>query len=216
MVLRHPDSPLVNLLGVRYLITEGGLPDPLISRSGLRKQFPEVVWTDGNAAIWENPDRLPRAFVVPEVVLARDLEAAVSLVGSAEFDPRRIAVVEQEILAPESLQGASSGTVAYKMLGPNRRDIRVVASAPTFLVIAEAYTRGWIAEIDGERASLFPTNVAMMGLSLPAGTHNVRLRYTPASFRIGVAITAAALCLLMVVLLLDRRSQRRNASSYAA
>ncbi|MBV9577601.1 MAG: hypothetical protein JO057_03305, partial [Chloroflexi bacterium] len=62
--------------------------------------------------------------------------------------------------------------------GPDRVDVTFSASAqPRFLVLDDLYARGWSAAADGQELAVYPTNVVMRGVLVPAGASQVTFRY---------------------------------------
>jgi hypothetical protein len=53
------------------------------------------------------------------------------------------------------------------------------AAEDRFLVLNERYYPGWQATADGQPATIYPTNVVMRGVLVPAGASVVELRYRP-------------------------------------
>ena len=76
--------------------------------------------------------------------------------------------------------------------------IRTETAAPGFLVVSEVYEQGWRGYVDGEPVEVLPTNHALRGVAVPAGEHEVELRYEPRSLRLGLWISG----------ILDRRYAR--------
>ena len=60
------------------------------------------------------------------------------------------------------------------------------------------YAPGWRARIDGRRAEVFEANLFAKGIIVPAGSHRVELRYLPASFLWGAAISLISIFLMAV------------------
>ncbi len=56
---------------------------------------------------------------------------------------------------------------------------RLTAAEPCLVVIAESYYPFWHAEVDGAPAELLRVSTALMGVELPAGPHEIILRYEP-------------------------------------
>src|SRR5205085_1255888 len=77
-------SPLLDVLGVRYLVTPRG------DAAGLG--YP-VVFVDRTTRVLERPAALPRAWLVHEVQVATPDEA-LRLIDSGAVDPRRTALLE--------------------------------------------------------------------------------------------------------------------------
>jgi len=66
------------------------------------------------------------------------------------------------------------------------------------LVLSEADYPGWRATIDGQPAAIRRVDHALRGLAVPAGDHDVELRYRPRSFQVGMTLTLLALIVLAV------------------
>lgn len=203
LTLDHPSSPLVDLLGARWLLT-AAVADPAVVRgAGIPAQFPRLAWTDGHAAVWENPDPMPRAFVVREVAAAGDDGPARLL--SPDFDFRRRALVDRPVALPRAPADAPPARVALRRESPGTIVVDVAQDAPGLLVVTESWDRGWRATVDGEEAEVVIADVAFLGVVVPAGRHEVRLRYAPASFRWGLLVTLLTGAALAAAVLLERR-----------
>lgn len=78
------------------------------------------------------------------------------------------------------------------------------------------FARGWRAWVDGSRAEVFEANLFAKGVRVPAGRHEIVLRYLPASFLWGAAVSLATVLLLMAGglagLVRVRRKARREPS----
>lgn len=211
VLLEDPGDPLVDLLGVRYLVTASGAGPELLTASRLPEQFPELAWTDGRVAIWENPDPLPGAFLVPEAVEVGSAAEASGVLRGPGFDFRRIAVVEGEldgIAGSRSSDRAPGAEVARVEDGLNGFAFRVRSSAPGLLVVTQAYVKGWRAEVDGRTVPVRPADLAFLGIEVPAGEHVVRLRYAPGSFRVGLLVSGATLLGLLALVGAEVRRRR--------
>lgn len=208
--LQDPGDRLVDLLGVRFLVTAGGPALANAPGTGLTRQFPSVVYTDGSAAVWENPDPLPRAFLAREVDRADDVRDAASRLERADYDFRRRAVVEAPSGAalpppwPDEVRDGAGG-VSWDRPRLGEITLRVEAPHDALLVVTSTYVEGWQAELDGRRTAVYPTDVAFLGVVVPAGRHEVRLRYAPRSFRYGVTLSLASFALLSGLALVELR-----------
>ena len=61
-------------------------------------------------------------------------------------------------------------------------------TCPGLLVLSDEYFPGWSATVNGHVARIYPTDVALRGVPVPAGSSTVELRYRPASFRNGLIL----------------------------
>jgi len=68
-------------------------------------------------------------------------------------------------------------------------------------VLADTYYPGWRATVDGAPARIVAANHLFRGVPVPAGRHRVRFEYRPWQVPVGIAVSALA---LLVVLLLCR------------
>src|SRR2546421_136169 len=75
----------------------------------------------------------------------------------------------------------------------------------TTLVVLQSFADGWNATIDGHAAIVHPANVQFQAVLMPQGTHIVNLKYEPASVRIGMFISGAAMILLLLLVTLGPR-----------
>jgi hypothetical protein len=197
------ESPVLDLLNVRYVLTRAPLDPAQLSRSGLI----HVATLPGNE-VYEDPEVLPRFFLVDRVRRAAGMEEAAAMLKSGAFDPRSEAVVEGAV-------EVSGGSGSVRVLAYARRRVllEIDAAAPGFLVTSETHYPGWRAFLDGREAPIYYTNVAFRGLPVPAGRHRVEFEFAPAILAWSALLSAGALlpfCLLPLAFCLARR--RRPAS----
>ncbi len=83
----------------------------------------------------------------------------------------------------------------YERPSPEQIQLEVQADGPAFLVLSEAHATGWRACIDDSEVPLFRANHALMGVALPGGSCRVDLRYAPASFSVGAALSLVGVLL---------------------
>jgi hypothetical protein len=82
----------------------------------------------------------------------------------------------------------------------SRWRVAVDARTAGALVVANAAFPGWRARVDGAPAAILSAVGTPLSVPVPAGRHEVVLAYAPASFRIGLALAAAALLLIPLLL----------------
>lgn len=213
-------NPMFDLLGVRYLVYRNTLQSgpPAASRSQFR-----LVYQDGDVKIFENLRAVPRAFVAHDLHAVPDMTAALSLLTRAsgkrfpdgavhvkQFDPRSSAVIEGD---PPTKQGQtctsdtpSTATIASYSATTVR--IRVTSTCPGLLVLSDQSFPGWSATVSGHRARIYPTDITLRGVLVPAGSSTVEFHYQPASFRNGLILFAGALVALGFLAVTGLRSSR--------
>jgi uncharacterized membrane protein YfhO len=97
--------------------------------------------------------------------------------------------------------------VRFVQYAPEQVALDVVASAPTVLVLNDAYYDGWSASVDGQPAPIVPANVAVRGVRVPAGTHRVTFTYRTPGQGLGALISLGTLGLLGLAVLVEHRKR---------
>jgi len=129
-----------------------------------------------------NAGALPRVWAPAAVSAASSKEEAAARL--ANLDPAREAVVER---LPAATGAATVRIVNYE--GDFYR-VRYEAQGPALLRIAVPYFPGWRAEVDGREARVAPVDLALTGVVVPAGSHELDLRFHSTWFALGAAASA--------------------------
>ncbi len=170
---------------------------------------------------WELPSRViaeakPIAGAVAEVrLIPRVRQSDAPRRDLAEIDLETTTLVD----VPVNL-GDPTNAVAgeARLVSKSNAEYRVKTRADSaqLLVVSTRYHRGWKAEIDGSPATVVRTNGDFIGCVVPAGEHEIRLAWAPASHAAGRAISAVGLVLLALSFaragaVLPRRRRRAEA-----
>jgi hypothetical protein len=184
----YPNIPLnvsvLRMLNTRYIVLAGRANVP-----GWQEVFQEGPWVT-----YRDTLAMPRAWLVGEVEVLPSPEAVRRRLRDSTWRPERTALLLRPPPGPVVPIGPE-GKAAVQLLqwGPRRMRLRVQTSEPRFLIISEIwYPVGWRAWLDGQPVELYRTNYALRGLYVPAGSHEVRLEFDPASHRWGSRIAALA------------------------
>ncbi|HET7343700.1 MAG TPA: YfhO family protein, partial [Methylomirabilota bacterium] len=81
------------------------------------------------------------------------------------------------------------------------------SDAPAVLVLTDTWFPGWRARVDGRPATLWRADHAFRAVAVPAGRHEVELRYQPRSVLIGALVSALAAALTLALLVAGRRRE---------
>ena len=76
--------------------------------------------------------------------------------------------------------------------------VEVDAAGEGYLVVADAIQHGWEASVDGTPAPIRRADHALAAVLVPAGEHEVELRYTPPGWYPGLIVSGASLAILLV------------------
>ncbi len=193
-------SPVIGLMNTQFAITSARLDERRLAGSPFR----ELTSIPGGY-IYENQAVLPRFFLVSRLRPARSLEEAAALLRSPDFDPQHEAIVEG---APALAVGAPAGTVAVSEYGLQQVRLLVESERPAYLVTSETHYPGWRAYVDGRPQPIYYTNVAFRGFPVPAGRHQVVMRFEAPLFWWSAAASALGWIVWAALLLLRGRRPR--------
>jgi hypothetical protein len=188
--------PVLDLLGVRYVIFRGNPPAQVT---------PQLRSVDYWALV--NPSALPRVFVPQRVHFEPSDELRLQKIGAADFDPRAVAFSEQQIEAPATC----TGTAAIIAERPTRVSVTVQMETPGLVVLADRWDSGWAAYLDGRPVSILRVNHALRGVVVPTGHSVLEFKYEPESLFWGLRMAAMAVVAVISLLIWERRSGPRKA-----
>ena len=202
---------LLAALNVKYLVMQDprGFSHPEFRLAAHWKDQPTFVFYEGmkrrDIYVYRNEHSLPRAFWVENVVGAEDERHMIALMK--EHNLRRTAIVQGLGQTPRRSSASAADHVGVKEARPGHLALHVECQAPRFLVISEVWHPGWRAFMDGQKLQLHRTDLALMGLWVPSGRHELVLRFRPLYWSLGLGISAAsgALFLLLLLRLFQRR-----------
>ena len=107
--------------------------------------------------------------------------------------------------------GSAHDTIELTKNDNDEMDYSSAASRKRFAVFSEVfYDRGWKAYIDGAETPIIRTNYMLRGLSVPAGKHDIRFVFHPASYYTGRTLQILAGLILLVMLLWAGVMEWRN------
>jgi hypothetical protein len=162
-----PESSMVDALGVKYAVTTEE-----ITASGWKLVASE------EANIYENTQALPRAFVVG---VARGRRPPLQLTGNQNFD---------------QLPYPDAPPVNFTRDAINTVDLSINPPVATDLVLMDSAYPGWRVYVDNRPGRWEVANYDFRSVWVPKEKHTVSWRYEPATFRVGLYISLAALALL--------------------
>ncbi len=84
-------------------------------------------------------------------------------------------------------------------------DIDVTTAETALLVVSQPDYPGWKAFVDGKETRIHEADGAFQGVVVPAGTHEVTLRYTPSNLRLGTVATIAGVVMMGLAWTTGRR-----------
>jgi hypothetical protein len=155
----------------------------------------------------ENPAALPRAFLPATVLVEPDAGRRLAAIAAAT-DFSRTAWLDAPLASlsgREAAPRAASGRVAVREQGDGLV-IDVETDSPVLVATSVPAWPGWTARsATGERLPTATVNHAFVAIGVPAGRHELRLRYWPVSFAWGLAAGALGAAAFIALTIRNRR-----------
>jgi hypothetical protein len=170
-------TPVLNMLNTKYLIYDPASM-PLINTKAL-----------GNAWFVEKP------------VVAKDANEEISLINT--LDPSKQATIDKsfgEQVSKASYPVAEGDKIELKSYQPDEIIYSSHAGEEKLAVFSEIYyPKGWKCFIDGKESKYFRTDWVLRGMVVPAGDHEIKFQFRPASYYTGNKISLASSILLILL-----------------
>ena len=205
------DSALLDLLGVRYVLTTQEIPN-----QGYQLAY------DGEVRVYENLDVLPRVFVVP---CAEEIPSEEMGYELRSLNPRQKVLLETGDWSPGAQEREAKQCVlepaTITSYAPNEVFIQASLDEPGWLVLADSYFPGWkayrqISDSKSQNSNLGPTvsdtqtpeteltihraDGNFRAVYLEPGDWTVRFKYTPMSFKLGLYMSFLAIVIALLLL----------------
>lgn len=160
------------------------------------------------------PRCAPRARLVHRVERASDAPAALarflSLAGDDESGVAEVAVLDDLLPSPlVSGPGSTTDGATIRRDEGNALVIDVATADEALLVVADTWTPGWTVAVDGVGSPLRRVDGLLRAVAVPAGRHEVVMRYRPPGLVAGALVSIVTAGALVAGL---RRSRRVRAA----
>ena len=173
-----PAMPVLNALNTRYIVI------------------------GGDYAPAYNAGALGNAWFVDEVVPAASPDEEIAFLGSVDL--RHQAVIGRDMPAVKAAPADSTDTIVLTSYAPNELRYHYQAAGDRLAVFSEIYyPDGWKAQVDGAPAEVLRADWTLRAMALPAGGHDIVMRFEPDSYRVGAGISRASSITLILLLLLS-------------
>ena len=173
-----PATPVLNALNTRYIVI------------------------GGDYAPAYNAGALGNAWFVDEVVPAATPDEEIAFLGSVDL--RHQAVIGRDMPTVKAAPADSTDSIVLTSYAPNELRYHYQAAGDRLAVFSEIYyPDGWKAQVDGAPAEVLRADWTLRAMALPAGGHDIVMRFEPDSYRVGAGISRASSITLILLLLLS-------------
>lgn len=186
------DSGVFDLLNGRWVVLNRTIDHTDANLVGERLASWPEVHVDERVRVLENPDALPRAWLVHEARQVAPGRAAAVLAGG-EIDPRTTALVEAP---PPPLDPGGDGTARVVARGTDALTVDVETSGDALLIVSETFHPAWRATVDGRPVELRVVDHVLRGVAVSAGRHTVEISVSRTVLDAGLAVTAGTVLAL--------------------
>jgi hypothetical protein len=95
--------------------------------------------------------------------------------------------------------------VSVRKLSDTHLSCQVDTSRSRIMLLAIPFNKGWSATIDSVRAKLFRVDYGLTALIVPAGSHDIEVRYSPLGFMTGIWLSMISLLFIAWYVLFKRK-----------
>lgn len=189
--------PLLNLLGVKYIIFDDCKPHSLDAAI--------LVHQEMCLEIHKNKIAFDRAFVVHDYLEVDSDEAVLREMGNVDLS--KTAVFNKEnYAAPNKTDNGAKFSVneivtidSYKT---NEVNVSVNMKSSGILILSDLFYPGWRVYVDKIDKEIINVNYLLRGVFLDVGQHKVRFSYEPATLKNGLLLSLFFLGLTFLLVIL--------------
>ena len=175
-----PEMKVLSALNTKYFI--------------LGADFPPVENKQAYGNAWFVDNIVPAATPDDEIGLIASTDLKTSAIVGADF----IDKVKETVAAEESRD-----SIWMTSYSPNELHYSYISASDRPAVFSEVfYPDGWKATVDGEEIPLFRADWILRGATLPAGEHEVVMRFEPKVYKASARASRASSATLVLLLLL--------------
>lgn len=184
------------LLGVQFTVSE----KPPLDNSQ------EVYTGQSGLKLYINPGAFPRAWAVHEMVHANNLNEIRVAINDHLGDLRAKAFTVEQPLALKPCNAADQVDIAHYRA--ERVDITANMGCDGLVILSDSFYPGWKATVDDKPVQIRQVDIALRAVQVPAGKHQIVMRYRPASVYLGAFLTAMGWLGALALVWLGPKSRR--------
>jgi hypothetical protein len=211
------------LTNTRYLLGAAILPDFLVQRLGAEAPPLRIVSrfsvvpkpgcvetpnmdgmtavpdTNGDYAVLEFPDALPRAKLYSNWQVNMSQKESLDMLVNPAFDPAHTVLVAGGVPAPPpAATNQDPGSVEITSYAPKDVVLKSDVRTPAVLLLNDRFEQHWKVAVDGTPRTLLRCNYLMRGVYLEPGTHTVEFTYQPPFHALYISLAALGVGIVLL------------------
>ena len=151
--------------------------------------------------VFENEEALGRARIVHQAKQVKDNDEALDIMrNKTKYDPAIVTLLMNNGLTINN-EILSSEKEFAEIISDSQDEVLVKASLASegYLVLSDTYYPGWRAfNIKGEELRIYRADINFRAIKLQKGDHEIKFRYLPLDFRLGLFITLSSIMAVFV------------------
>jgi len=201
----------LNLTGTKYLVDKR---DQIATNWEPKTDIFEndsvgLLWQNSKWKVYENKFSLPRFQLIGKFEKIHSKEKIIERLYSDNFDYKKVIVLEKD--PKDVILPSSHSEIEVLSNTPNEIIVKTMADKPQLLFVSDNFYPGWLATIDGQKTEILRANYTFRAISVPAGSHQIIMRYVPISFVFGLLISlsswSVSLAIIFYLLFRDKFDQ---------
>jgi hypothetical protein len=161
--------------------------------------------------IYENPNTLPRAYMVHHAETVPSDQLLTRLTGT-DFDFYHSVLIttplsseESDLLAAQPIR--SQAQVEITSYDLHRVDLTVTTNQPGILILLDANYPGWEATVNGAEQEILDVNSVFRGIFLLPGTHSISFQFRHPTLYWGITLASLSILVALTIILWSKFSR---------
>ena len=154
---------------------------------------------NGKPVVQQNPDAFGNAWMANNIKWVETPNEEIDAIDATDLEHTAIINKEFEKAIPEYHPTDSVGSIALVDYKPNQVTYSFDANEDKLVVFSEIWTsKGWTMRIDGEEHPLLRANYLLRAAMVPAGKHEIVMRYEPRIWKVGGIISLVSSLIILL------------------